>query len=215
MSTSTETKTLAQMRKELKEKEAAFKAQRAGAVKEYEATRDKYIDTVFGKMAELSEVLREFKTESVKLGLELHDKMYEVFGREKRDGMDSYTLTSADGLRKVMIERQWRCEYNETSLVAIDTIRTVLREKFEGRNKAMYSIIDAILMRNNKGDYDERLVARLRKHEEAVGDQRFSEALDILAKAYQPTTSQTYIRAYRRDTGNGKWVDITMNWSSM
>lgn len=216
MSTSTtNTKTLAQMRRELKEKEAAFKAQRASAVKEYEATRDKYIDTVFGKMAELSDVLREFKSESVKLGLELHDKMYEVYGREKRDGMDSYTLTSADGMRKVMIERQWRCEYNETSIVAIDTIRAVLREKFEGRNKGMYGIIDAILMRNNKGDYDERLVAKLRKHEEAVGDPRFSEALDILAKAYQPTTSQTYIRAYRRDNGNGKWVDITMNWSSM
>jgi hypothetical protein len=204
----------ADLAKALKEKKAAEKAAKANARKSYDELRDSYIDTVFGRMDVLSKELRVFKDESVKLGLELHAKMYETLGREPKDGIDSYTLTSADGLRKVSIERQWRCEYDETSSVAIDTIRAVLREKFEGRNKGMYNIIDSILMKNGKGDYDERLVARLRKHEEAVGDPRFSEALDILAKAYRPTTSQTYIRAYRKNDA-GKWVDLVMNWSSM
>lgn len=183
--------------------------------RQYDQLRDTFIDTVFGKMAEYSEKLREFKEESVRLGLELHDKMYEAYGREKPDSIDHYSLVSADGNRKVTIERQWRCEYDETSTVAIGTIRQVLREKFEGRNKGMYGIIDAVLMKNNKGDYDERLVAKLRKHEAAVDDARFSEALDILARAYKPTTSQTYIRAYAKDPTTGKWVDLPMNWSSM
>jgi hypothetical protein len=204
----------ADLAKALKEKKAAEKAEKGKARKEYDTIRDNYIDTVFGKMEELSKVLREFKEESVSLGIELHAKMYEVLGREPKDGIDNYTLTSADGLKRVSIERQWRCEYDETSSVAIETIRDILREKFEGRNKGMYGIIDGILMKNGKGDYDERLVAKLRKHEEAVGDPRFSEALDTLAKAYRPTTSQTYIRAYRKD-GHGKWVDMVMNWSSM
>ncbi len=213
-STDITTMSAADLKAALKKKQADEKAAKANAKKGYEAMRDGYIDTVFGKMEELSAQLRDFKTESVKLGIELHAKMYHTLGREPKDGIDSYTLTSADGLRKVSIERQWRCEYDETSTVAIDTIKAVLRDKFEGRNKSMYRIIDDILSKNGTGDYDERLVARLRKHEEAVDDRRFSEALDILARAYRPTTSQMYIRAYRREQG-GKWRDVVMNWSAM
>lgn len=198
----------------LKKKQADEKAAKEAKRTAYDKLRDDYLSTTFGKMEELSAKLGEFKEDAVKLGLELHEKMYEAYGREKRDGLDNYTLTSADGMKKVVIERQYRCEYDETSTVAIETIRSVLREKFEGRNKAMYRIIDGILMRNAKGDYDERLVARLRKHEEEVADERFSEALAILAKAYRPTSSQTYIRAYRKNAA-GKWEDITMNWSRM
>lgn len=204
----------AELKAALKKKQADEKAAKTNAKKSYDQMRDSYIDTVFGKMEDLSGQLKEFKSESVQLGIELHTKMYETLGRAPKDGIDSYTLTSADGTRKVSIERQWRCEYDETSTVAIETIRTVLREKFEGRNKAMYKIIDDILIKNGTGDYDERLVAKLRKHEEAVDDKRFSEALDILARAYRPTTSQMYIRAYRRDEG-GKWRDLVMNWSAM
>lgn len=211
---SVETMSAADLKAALKKKLADEKAAKANAKKGYDQLRDSYIETVFTKMEELSAQLRDFKSESVKLGIELHTKMYEALGREPKEGIDSYTITSADGLRKVSIERQWRCEYDETSTVAIDTIKAVLRDKFEGRNKSMYKIIDDILSKNGTGDYDERLVARLRKHEEAVDDKRFSEALDILAKAYKPTTSQMYIRAYRRDQG-GKWRDLVMNWSAM
>lgn len=214
MSTDISTMSSADLKAALKKKQADEKAAKDRARQTYDRMRDSYIETVFGKMDELSAELRRFKEESVQVGLELHAKMYETLGRAPKDGIDSYTLTSADGLRKVTIERQWRCEYDETSTVAIDTIRTVLREKFEGRNKAMYGIIDGILLKNNKGDYDERLVAKLRKHEAAVDDKRFSEALDILAKAYRPTTSQTYIRAHRRTKG-GKWQDVVMNWSAL
>lgn len=216
MSTSTDITKMsaAELKAALKAKQQAEKAEKANRKKTYDKLRDEYIETVFGKMDVLSRELRAFKDESVKLGLELHSKMYETLGRKPKDGIDHYSLTSADGMRKVSIERQWRCEYDETSTVAIETIRTVLREKFEARNKGMYGIIDGILIKNGKGDYDERLVAKLRKHEEAVDDKRFSEALDILAKAYRPTTSQTYIRAYRKSE-SGKWVDIVMNWSSM
>lgn len=211
---SIETMTAAQLKAALKAKQQAEREAKSNAKKTYDQMRDGYIDTVFGRMEELSAQLRTFKADSVKLGLELHAKMYETLGRSPKDGIDSYTLTSADGKRRVTIERQWRCEYDETSIVAIETIKAVLRDKFEGRNKSMYKIIDDILAKNGTGDYDERLVAKLRKHEEAVADPRFSEALDTLAKAYRPTTSQMYIRAYRRDEA-GKWRDVVMNWSAM
>ncbi len=202
---------LAKLAKEAKAKEQAENAEKRKA---YDKLRDSYLDTVFGKMEELSAQLNVFKAESVKLGIELHAKMYEAYGREPKEGIDSYTLTSADGLRKVVIERQWRCEYDETAEVAITQIKEVLRDKFANRNNAVYSMLERVLLRNNKGDYDERLVAKLRAEEPKVNAPRFSEALAMLAAAYKPTSSQTYIRAYRK-RDDGKWEDITMNWSRM
>lgn len=202
---------LAKLAKEAKAKEQAENVEKRKA---YDKLRDSYLDTVFGKMEELSEQLTAFKTESVKLGIELHGKMYEAYGREPKDGIDSYTLTSEDGTRRVVIERQWRCEYDETAEVAITKLKEVLRDKFANRNNAMYSMLERVLLRNNKGDYDERLVAKLRAEEDKVNDPRFTEALSMLANAYKPVSSQTYIRAYRKDD-TGKWSDITMNWSRL
>lgn len=214
MSTDISKMSAAQLAKLAKEAKAKEQAENAAKRKEYDKLRDTYIDTVFGKMQELSEQLNGFKSESVKLGIELHTKMYEAYGRIPKDGIYSYTLTSADGMRKVMIERQWRCEYDETAEVAIGKIKEVLHDKFANRNNAMYGMLERVLLRNNKGDYDERLVAKLRAEEDKVNDPRFGEALTMLAQAYKPTTSQTYIRAYRKDDA-GKWHDITMNWSRM
>ena len=204
----------AELRRLAKEATAKERADNEAKRKEYDKLRDTYIDTVFGKMEELSAQLSAFKDESVKLGLELHAKMYEAYGREPKDGIDSYTLTSADGASKVVIDRQWRCEYDETAEVAIAKLKEVLRDKFANRNNAMYSMLERVLLRNNKGDYDERLVAKMRAEEDKVNDPRFTDALTMLAKAYKPTTSQTYIRAYRK-ADTGKWEDITMNWSRM
>lgn len=206
---------VAQLEAELKKRKKREKTEKEVKRSEYERLRDEYLETTLGKMEELGGQLRAFKEDSVKLGLDLHEKMLDVFDRKKKENVDNYTLTNQAGTIRIQIERNWMCEYDETGQVAIDTIREVLREKFEPRNKGMYAIIDGILMKNNKGEYDERLVARLRKHEEAVGDPRFSEALDILARSYRPTHSRTYIRAYRRPKADGKWQEVPMNWSSM
>lgn len=214
MPTETKIPSAAELKAAWKKAQADEKAAKSNAKAKYEKDRDGFIVDTVQRMEQLSDLSRDLKTKSIATGTELRDKMYKALGREPKEGVDSYTVTTNDGTMKVVIETQFRCEYDETSTAAIDTIRQVLREKFEGRNKGMYGIIDGILLKNNKGDYDERLVAKLRKHEEAVDDQRFSEALTILANAYKPTTSQTYIRAYRRDTTN-KWREVTMNWSSM
>lgn len=209
------TMSVAELQQLLREKRAQEKKEKAAGVAGYERDRDRYIDKVFGRMEELSAVLRTFKEESVRAGLDLHARMYTAHGRTKRREPDTYSLVSADGTRRITIERHHCCAYDETSTVAIETIREVLRSKFEGRNKGMYGIIDGILMKNRKGDYDERLVAKLRKHETAIGDPAFSEALDLLARAYRPTSSRIYIRAYRKNAPGGRWVDMPMNWSSM
>jgi hypothetical protein len=79
----------------------------------------------------------------------------------------------------------------------------------------MYKIIDDILMKNNKGDYDERLVAKLRSHEDDINDPEFSKALDDLAKAYYTFDTATYVRGYVKNLDTNKWEQIPMQFSSL
>lgn len=198
----------------LKKKRKAERSQREEKVATYKRLRDTYLNTVFGKMEELSPTLIEFKSESVKLGLEMHALMYEVYDREKRE-LDNYTIADDDGLRKVVVERHHVCQYDETAEVAVGIIQQVMKDRFSGRNKGMYNILNDLLIKNDAGDYDEKMVAKLRKHQEEVNDPRFIEALDLLAAAYKPVGSRMYIRAYSRPTKAGKWREKVMNWSAM
>ncbi len=215
---STETKqSAAALKAAWKKAQAEEKADRERSRKEYDHLRDKFLETTFGKMYELSQAQQEFKSEAIKLGLEVHDKMYEAYGREKREGIDHYSLVSTDGLKRLTMERKHLCEYDETVEVGITLVRDVLRDKFADRSKKAYRMLESVLMKNKKGDYDEALVAKLRKHAEEVdNDPRFIEALDIISRAYRPTgASQLYLRAHRKETTDGRWIDIPMNWSSM
>lgn len=215
MSTDIKQMSAAQLKVALKKKQAEEVATAKAKRKDYDGMRDQFIGSVFSKFEAVQAELGTFKAEAIKLGLELHDKMYEAYGREKREGIDNYTLTSDDATKKVVIQRDWLCRYDETVEVGIGMIKEVVRDKFEPRNKGMYAVIDGLLLKGNEGDYDERMVAKLRKHADAFdNDPRFFEALDIITRAYKPVESRLYLRVYRK-TEAGAWEDISVNWSRM
>ena len=215
MSTDISNMSAAELKAALAKKETAEKAEQQKAIAEYERDRDYLVTATVRAMREEAETLRDLKKHAVERAMELQERTYTVLGKKRKEKpVDSFSLMSKDGTLKLTMDRAYKGEYDETADVAIGEIKEVLRDKFEGRNKALYRILDSVLLKNNKGDYDERLVAKLRKHEADVADDRFSKALDVLSKAYRPTTSQTYIRAYELGA-NGRWNDISLAFSSM
>lgn len=206
--------TAAELRAHLAEKEREEKKARNQAQAKYDHDKSNFVWDFVNRAEQYHSALKDFKTKAIKKGNELHDLMYEIFEKEPKE-LKSFTITNKTGNMKVVIERAERHGFNETAEVAISEIKDVLRAKFEGRNKGMYEIIDSILMKNVKGDYDERLVAKLRRHEETVNDERFSKALDTLAAAYYTTQSGTYIRAYKLNEETNKWDDIVLQFSAL
>lgn len=206
--------TTAELRQHLEQKEKEERKLKDQARRKYEKDKDAFVASFVSQAAQFHAELKQFKTAAIARGNELHDLMFEVFEKEAKE-LKSFTIMNEEKTMKVVVERAERHGFNETAEVAIAEIKDVLRAKFEGRNKGMYEIIDSILMKNTKGDYDERLVAKLRRHEETVDDKRFSEALDTLANAYYTTNSGTYIRAYKLNQESNKWDDIVLQFSAL
>lgn len=207
LSTSELEKLLADKRKEEQKLQDAKK-------REYEHRRDSFIHLCISQASALHDELRKFKRTCVETGNELHDLMYEVYQKEPKE-LKTFSLISSDGKYKVEIDRAERQNLDETAEVHIDAIKEVLREKFASRNKTMYNIINDILIKNNAGDYDERLVAKLRKHETDINDKRFSDALDGLAKSYYVSGTSTYARFYSKSEDTNAWQHINIQFSSL
>lgn len=195
--------------KKKQERQAKEKRER-----EYESRKDKFVMETARSFKQLHNRLKDFKEEVISTGNELHSEMYKVFQKEERD-LKKFSLVTNDGLYKLTLERSDRQAFTEKAEVAINQIKDILRDKFSGRSKTMYNIINDILIKNNKGDYDERLVAKLRKQESKINDPKFSEALDILSDSYQVESTALYVRAYHRENPDKGWKDITLQFSSL
>ncbi|BDD11671.1 hypothetical protein FUAX_41030 (plasmid) [Fulvitalea axinellae] len=202
-----------ELRKALAEREKAENREQEKREKSWREVKDAFVTKAVGTMREISGMMRDFKGEAVSNGNALHKEMYEVFGKKEKEGLKQFSLVTEDGMMKLVIDRQERQELDETATVAIETIKEVFRAKFAVRNKTMYNILDGILVKNKKGDYDERLVAKLRKFEGEVDDREFSEALDQLSKSYNTVGSSTYMRAYVWDKERERWDDVPMAFS--
>lgn len=198
----------------LEERKREEKSAQKQRERQYEKVKNGFVEASVKRFQELNRMLTDFKAETLLQGNNLHKQMYEIYQKEEKD-LKSFSLTNESGTMKLELQRHERQGLDEHAEVAISEIKELLAEKFESRNKAMYAIIDDLLSTNAAGDYDPRLVSKLRKHEEAVNDPRFSQALDLLAKSYRPEGTSLYVRAYQRDDAKKPWKDVTLQFSAL
>lgn len=202
-----------QLQEEIARRQKEKKTKAEAAKRQYENDKDNAINYALSKVRTLHNQMKEFKATCVQEFRELRDRAFELQNQEPKE-QKRFAVVSKCGMFKVVVDNQEIKAFDEHAEVAINTIKDVLRDKFEQRNKTMYKIINDILIKNNEGDYDERLVAKLRKHESDIDDPRFSKALDELSKSYYTTGSATYVRFYEKNDA-GKFKDITLQFSAL
>ena len=203
-----------ELEKHLTEKRASEIAAHDKAKRNYLKKRDIFIRETVTRFMAAKELLTSLKQDALGQGHELYDELHEVYDRKKKD-VQSFQLVTEDGKYKLELESCPRGNLDESAQIGIDMIKEVLKAKFQERNKTLYKIIDSVLMRNKKGDYDERLVAKLRKHEEDINDPDFTKGLDIISKAYYVTGTSLYARAYAKNDKTQKWDDISIQFSGL
>lgn len=197
----------------LAKRKQAEKAELQKKQNEYQKNKEAFIRKTIVAFCEVADTLKELKVETIKKGNALHTEMYDVFGKEEKF-QKSFSLISDDGMFKVEVSTHDFQTFNEQSEVHLNSIKEIMQDKFASRNKGVYAMLNEILMKNNKGDYDETLVVKLNKHRETVNDPKFNFALDELAKCFQTYNSATYVRAHQKNEAN-QWQNINIQFSSL
>lgn len=204
---------VAELRKKLAEAEAEEKTQLATRKREYNKRVDSFIESGVKWALEMSESLSNKKESLYKEGLELDGELYTIYDRTPNYEQKSFTLQNSTKSNKIVISNAEKLTLNESSKVGIELMHEVLKNKFESRNKGMYNIIDKLLTRNSKGDYDPKLIVKLRQLESEINDPNFSKALKILTDAQEVDSTTLYIRFYYKDKLD-KWKNIKIRFSS-
>lgn len=203
----------ADLQAEIERRAKAEKQARSKARKEFITDKDNFLTFASGKFQQLQNELKELKASTIKDANNLYNRMYEMEGKEPKE-VKSFTMKNEADSIKITVDRQERIEFNENATVHIEAIKEIFRDKFENRNKGMYNLLDSLLIKGNKGDYDPRLLAKARRAIKDLGDEKLIDEFRKLEECQRVVGSALYCRCYVRDDQQ-KWTDVSLQFSAL
>ena len=198
---------------ELERRRNAREAEYQQAKTELAKDNETFVQETANKFLTLHQELSELKAHVISQANKLYYRMYQIEGKTPKQ-VQSFSRVSQDGNLKITVDRQERLVFTDEAEVHINAIRDIFKKKFEGRNKGFYNLLDSILMKGRKGEYDPKLLAKARQQVAALGDQNLIDEFTKLEHCQRVEGTSLYARAYRKGK-TGKWEDISINFSSL
>ena len=195
----------------LKEKKASETKQQEIRKKAYETDKENFLNEVSTKFKELQTILSDVKNDTIIHSENFNALKYQLEDKAVKEAK-SFELKN-DNV-KIVVENQDKFDFNDTAIVHINAIKDIFRAKFEGRNKGFYNLLDSILMKNSKGDYDAKLLNKARREAKELGDDALMEEFDKLNDCLVVVGTAKYVRVYTKDDKN-RWKDVSLSFSSL
>ena len=214
MNTETQTQARAKaLRAELAELEAVELKQIKELRKAYEGDNEDFITQTVSKFQQMHNELQQLKNYTIKEANALYIRMYQLEDKEPKE-VKTFSRVNKEGNMKVTVDMQERFAFTDEAEVHLNTIQEIFKDKFEDRNKGFYKLFEKVMMRNNKGEFDPKLLAKARTEVKALGNEELITEFDKLDDCQTVIGSSLYCRVYVRDEKN-KWKDVSLNFSSL
>ncbi|HEX8577135.1 MAG TPA: DUF3164 family protein [Flavobacterium sp.] len=201
----------AEIKEFLQKKEAAELHEQEAKKEACNKDKEDFLNDVSNCFKTARERLIGIKTSTIERAENFNSLKYEIEGKTPKD-TKSFELKN--DTVKVVVETQDRFDFNDEAIVHINAIKDIFREKFENRNKGFYNLLDSILMKNTKGEYDAKLLTKARRQVKEIGDENLIREFDKLNDCLIVVGSAKYVRVYTKDEKN-RWKDISLNFSSL
>lgn len=198
----------------LAEKEKAEKANYEAAKKMLSKDKEDFCEAIARKFKQQQVELRELKQHAIREANCLDMRMYEIEGKERKERKEM-SVTNAANTVKVVVSSQDRFVFTDEAIVHINAIKEIFYEKFAQRNKGLYNLLDSLLIKNTKKEYDPKLLTKARGQIRALGDTTLIEEFDKLEDCQRVVGTALYCRVYVRDEKSQKWQDISLQFSGL
>lgn len=203
----------ADLKAELEKREKETKAKAEAERKAYEKDNEDFLSQTMSKFQQLRSELKELKEYTIKEANKLYHRMYEINDKEAPE-VNTFSRISNDQKLKITVDRQDKMKFTDEASVHINAIKDIFKDKFEDRNKGMYKILDGLLIKGSKGEYDPKLLAKARRQVRELGDENLIAEFDKLDGCQIVEGTSLYCRAYIKNA-HGKWEDVSLNFSSL
>lgn len=202
-----------ELQAEIARRKAAKKEAQEKAEKSYYNDKEDFLYITASKFQQLHNEMKELKSYSIAEANKLYERMYKIEGKTPKE-VNSFSLKNKADTIKVTVDRQERFEFTDEAMVHINAIRDIFKSKFAERNKGLYNILDGLLIKNSKMEYDPKLLAKARRQVRELGDDNLINEFDKLDECQKVTGSSMYCRLHVRDD-KGKWKDVSLQFSSL
>ena len=203
--------TAAELKELAKQKEAVEQEKQIKRKKAYDTDKENFLNEVATKFKELQSILSDVKNDTITHSENFNALKYELEDKAVKE-VKSFELKN-DNV-KIVVENQDKFDFNDTAIVHINAIKDIFREKFEARNKGFYNLLDSILMKNSKGEYDAKLLNKARRQAKELGDEALMNEFDKLNDCLVVVGTAKYVRVYTKDDKN-RWKDVSLSFSSL
>jgi len=181
--------------------------------KQLEADNDSFCEQTASKFLQLSKALKEVKDFTILEANNLYNRMYLINDKEPKE-VKSFSRKNSDGTISVTVDYQEKFEFTAEASVHINSIKEIFKNKFSGRNKGLYNILDGLLIKSSNGDYDPKLLAKARRQVRELGDENLINEFDKLDDCQRVSGTSKYCRVKVKGP-DGKWKDLNVQFSSL
>lgn len=159
------------------------------------------LEEISGRLAEQKQhVYQEFAT-----ALEMKKELYDT-----KESQCSHSFMNASGTRRITLGNYLVDEYDDTVNDGIAIVKGYISGLARDENsRLLVDTVMKLLAKDQKGSLKPSRVMQLRQMADRSGDHRFIEGVCIIASAYKPVPSKTFIRAEAKDE-NGAWKSIPL-----
>ena len=203
--------TAAELKELAKQKEAVEQDKQIKRKKAYDTDKENFLNEVATKFTEVKGILLSLKNDTISHSENFNSLKYQLEDKAVKEAK-SFELKN-DNV-KIVVENQDKFDFNDNAIVHINAIKDIFREKFEARNKGFYNLLDSILMKNSKGEYDAKLLNKARRQAKELGDEALMNEFDKLNDCLVVVGTAKYVRVYTKDDKN-RWKDVSLSFSSL
>ncbi len=179
----------------------------------HEADKNNFLKHSSSKFLQIHNDMKGLKEYAILQANELYDRMYKIEGKEPKE-TKSFSLKNTADTVKVTVDRPERFSFTDEAIVHINAIKDVFKEKYAKRNKKMYGYIDELLIKNKTGEYDPKLLVKIRRQALENDDEEMLALIDNLTNCQTVSGISQYCRLYIKDE-NGKYQDISLQFSAL
>jgi hypothetical protein len=195
----------------LNQKQSVEAAARLEKRKQYEELREGIVKEMVTEAADLSNILKDFKTK-VFSNLDTMYKLLQEHSQRHADGKGSFSMETADGNFQVSFKRQDNTKFDERASQAEKHILDFITSQF-GDDSATSKLVRRLLERK-KGQLEKDEVLKLISMKDDFDNENWRRGIELLQESIVPGETRYYAQ-FKVKGDDGEWLPIVLDFAKL
>jgi hypothetical protein len=183
-------------------------------IKPQDALMDEVVGKVFGFAKDLSCQIARFKEHTFADLTGFQDLLQQEYGVKQREGWKgNYSLTSFDGLKKVVVQNAERIDFGAELQVAKQLVDECLIEWSADAQANLRTIVNRAFQVDQQGKVNRAELYSILRLE--IDDDRWRRAMQAIRDSMRVVGTKEYVRFYERSDPNGQWRAVSLDIAAL